>query len=42
MNGLEYSDMNGQGVWTASLAIRVFWGPDSRGPFPMAKTLTPR
>lgn len=41
MNGMEYAHMDGQGIWTASLAIRVFWGPNSRGPFPMAKTLEP-
>ena len=42
MSGVEYAEMNGQEVWTASMAIRVFWGPESNGPFPMAKTLKPR
>ncbi len=42
MNGIEYANMDGQDVWTASLAVRVFWGPNSNGPFPMAKTLKPR
>lgn len=42
MSGIEYAEMNGQEVWTASMAIRVFWGPESNGPFPMAKTLKPR
>ncbi len=42
MNGIEYADMNGRDVWTASVAFRVFWGPHSNGPFPMAKTLKPR
>jgi phosphate-selective porin OprO/OprP len=41
MNGIECADMNGHSVWTASLAVRVFWGPHSNGPFPMAKTLQP-
>ncbi len=39
MNGIEYADMNGEGVWTASVMIRTFWGPHSNGPFPMKKTL---
>jgi hypothetical protein len=39
MNGIEYANMSGQDVWTASIAFRVFWGPHSNGPFPMAKTL---
>ena len=42
MNGIEYANMSGQDVWTASLAIRIFWGPNSNGPFPMAKLLKPR
>ncbi len=41
MNGIEYANMSGQDVWTASLAIRIFWGPNSNGPFPMAKLLSP-
>ena len=42
MNGMEYANMNGQDVWTASVAFRMFWGPHSNGPFPMAKLLQPR
>ena len=42
MNGIEYANMSGQDLWTASLAIRIFWGPNSNGPFPMAKLLSPR
>jgi len=42
MNGIEYANMSGQDVWTASLALRIFWGPNSNGPFPMAKLLSPR
>lgn len=41
MGGLEYARMNDSGVWTASLAVRMFWGPHSRGPFPMAQVLDP-
>ncbi len=41
MNGIEYANMSGQDVWTASLAVRIFWGPNSSGPFPMAKLLSP-
>ncbi len=39
MNGLEYATLDDQDLWTLSFAIRMFWGPDSNGPFPMAKTL---
>jgi phosphate-selective porin OprO/OprP len=42
MNGIEYANMNGQDVWTVSLALRIFWGPDSSGPFPSAAVLKPR
>jgi hypothetical protein len=42
MNGIEYANMNGQDVWTASVALRIFWGPDSNGPFRMAKMLGQR
>lgn len=42
LNGLEYSDMNGTGLWTLSTAVRIFWGPHSNGPFPMAQTLPGR
>lgn len=41
MNGIECASMNGREVWTASIAFRVFWGPNSNGPFPMAKMLKP-
>lgn len=40
MNGIEYADMNGRDVWTASIAFRIFWGPNTNGPFPMNKTLS--
>ncbi|MDZ4851235.1 MAG: porin [Pirellulaceae bacterium] len=40
MNGIEYADMNGRDVWTASIAFRIFWGPNSNGPFPMNKMLS--
>ncbi len=42
MQGLEYADLSGQHAWTASIAVRIFWGPDSKGPFPMAQTLEGR
>ncbi len=42
MNGIEYATMNGQDVRTASIAFWTFWGPNSNGPFPMAKMLEPR
>lgn len=42
MNGLEYANMDGQDVWTAMTAVRVFWGPHSSGPFPAAQTLKAR
>lgn len=42
MSGIEYANMDGQDIWTASIAIRMFWGPNSNGPFPMAKLLRPR
>jgi phosphate-selective porin OprO/OprP len=35
IQGIEYSNMSGDDLWTASIAFRTFWGPDSRGPFPM-------
>ncbi len=41
MNGLEFADMNGQNLWTASIAFRVFWGPNASGPFPTARLLEP-
>jgi len=39
MSGVEYSTLGGEDCWTASVAVRLFWGPNSRGPFPMAQTL---
>lgn len=42
MSGLEYADMGGEHVLTGSVALRMFWGPHSRGPFPMATVLPPR
>lgn len=37
--GVEYATMDGQDCWTASIMLRVFFGPHSRGPFPMGDTL---
>jgi phosphate-selective porin OprO/OprP len=42
LTGLEYAEMGGEHTLTASVAFRVFWGPHSRGPFPMATVLPPR
>jgi len=42
MTGIEYSTLGEQDSWTASVAVRVFWGPHSRGPFPMVETLPGR
>ncbi len=39
MSGVEYATLGGEDCWTASVAVRLFWGPQSRGPFPMAQTL---
>lgn len=41
MAGVEYARMEGRHVWTTSLAIRTFFGPHSRGPFPAASMLQP-
>jgi len=41
MNGLEFADMSGQNLWTASFAFRVFWGPNASGPFPTDSLLEP-
>lgn len=41
MTGIEYATMDDEHTWTASVAVRVFWGPHSRGPFPMAQVLVP-
>ncbi len=42
MTGAEYSTLGGEPAWTVVTAIRVFWGPHSRGPFPMAQVLKAR
>jgi phosphate-selective porin OprO/OprP len=39
MTGVEYATLGGEDVVTASVAVRLFWGPQSRGPFPMAMML---
>lgn len=39
MTGIEYSRMGGKDVWTASTALRFFFGPHSGGPFPMNQRL---
>lgn len=39
MSGVEYSRLDDGDCWTASVAVRLFWGPHSRGPFPMAQML---
>jgi hypothetical protein len=39
MTGVEYSTLGGKDQWTAWTGIRIFWGPHSKGPFPMAQTL---
>lgn len=39
MTGVEYSTLGGQDQWTAWTGVRIFWGPHSKGPFPMAQTL---
>jgi phosphate-selective porin OprO and OprP len=39
MTGIEYATLGGRDSWTSYAAIRLFWGPHSRGPFPMAQTL---
>lgn len=41
MTGLEYSELGSESAWTGSVAVRMFWGPQSRGPFPMAQVLEP-
>jgi phosphate-selective porin OprO/OprP len=41
MAGIEYADMGGENVVTGSVAFRTFFGPQSRGPFPMAVILPP-
>ncbi len=39
MSGIEYATLGGEDCWTAFMAVRLFWGPHARGPFPMAQTL---
>lgn len=41
MTGIEYAALDNEHSWTASVAMRMFWGPHSRGPFPMAQVLAP-
>jgi phosphate-selective porin OprO/OprP len=41
MSGVEYSSLGGEDVWTYSFAVRLFWGPHSKGAFPMAQVLSP-
>lgn len=42
MTGIEYASLDGDHTWTASVALRLFFGPHSRGPFPMAQVLQPQ
>lgn len=35
MGGVEYADMNGRDAWTATVGVRLYWGPDSRSAFPV-------
>lgn len=37
--GVEYSHLGGQDAWTVGVMFRMFFGPHSRGPFPMGDTL---
>lgn len=37
--GVEYAVLDDRDLWTALTGVRLFWGPHSRGPFPMAQTL---
>ncbi len=39
MTGVEYATLSGRDSWMAIAAVRLFWGPHSRGPFPMGQTL---
>lgn len=39
MTGVEYARLSGRHAVTGSVALRRFWGPHSRGPFPMAQVL---
>jgi phosphate-selective porin OprO/OprP len=39
MTGLEYANMNGQGVVTGTTMVRLYFGPHSGGAFPMNRVL---
>jgi hypothetical protein len=39
MTGVEYAKMNERDSWMGCVAFRFFFGPHSKGPFPMAQTL---
>ncbi|MBL9130475.1 MAG: hypothetical protein JNG86_04700 [Verrucomicrobiaceae bacterium] len=39
MTGIEYSKLDQRDCWTTSVAFRFFFGPHSKGPFPMAQML---
>ncbi|MBI3790258.1 MAG: hypothetical protein HY275_05210 [Gemmatimonadetes bacterium] len=39
MSGAEYSTLDGREGWTSSMALRFFFGPQAKGPFPIAQTL---
>lgn len=39
MSGVEYARLSGRNAVTGSVALRLFWGPHSRGPFPMPSVL---
>lgn len=39
MTGIEYSNMNGKDLWTASTMCRFYFGPHSGGAFPMNRML---
>ena len=41
MFGLEYARLDRREVWTTSVAVRAFFGPHSRAPFPAAMLLQP-
>jgi phosphate-selective porin OprO/OprP len=40
MTGVEYARLDDEDCWTFSVAFRMFWGPQARGPFPMSDTLS--
>lgn len=39
LTGIEYATLGDDECWTFAVAFRVFFGPHSRGPFPMGDTL---